>query len=271
MPGNLLAADTGFPDLSGTQKTEDKLKLISNYLYTLLEQLRYTLSNLGQSNFNDEELKQLSLTLTQPVRLQIEDAQKSLTALELRADGITSRVEKAEGDITSAKSELEQTADGLRLEVQARGDLGEKVTVIEGSVDGLGITTENGASNLSDIALYFYDKVTHRVIGSLDYDPKKGNVIGRIRMDAAGEGSGQAMCRMFVGTGRGYVFNGVGYDEVDYALKLESAGDLSVESKSGNIWIMSKGKATIKAGNQYYTFGTDGTITRGDGKKVVWE
>lgn len=53
MPGSFLTADTSMPDLSKAGSTEEKLEMIQNYLYMLLENLRYTLRNLDPSeNFN---------------------------------------------------------------------------------------------------------------------------------------------------------------------------------------------------------------------------
>ena len=47
MPSNLLTADTSFPNLKSSKSTDEKFGEVSNYLYMLLEQLRYTLGNLG--------------------------------------------------------------------------------------------------------------------------------------------------------------------------------------------------------------------------------
>lgn len=56
MPGNILTVDTSFPQLTDKQTTDQKFRVITDYLYMLLEQLRYTLRNLGMGNFNDAEL-----------------------------------------------------------------------------------------------------------------------------------------------------------------------------------------------------------------------
>lgn len=58
MPGGFASLDTSFPNLEG-QTTEQKLRALTDYLYQLLEQLRYTLHNLGIENMNDEALKEI--------------------------------------------------------------------------------------------------------------------------------------------------------------------------------------------------------------------
>ena len=55
MPSNFLAIDTGVPDLGGGGSVEDKLRATQNYLYMLLENLRYVLRNLSPENFNETE------------------------------------------------------------------------------------------------------------------------------------------------------------------------------------------------------------------------
>lgn len=57
MPGNLLQAELGYPDLSRYGSTDEKLTAIQNYLFLLLENLRYTLRNLSmEDNFNQTDL-----------------------------------------------------------------------------------------------------------------------------------------------------------------------------------------------------------------------
>ena len=57
MPGGLFEADTAFPDLGGEQTTDEKLNTVRDYLYMLLEALRWTLRNLSPENFNDREME----------------------------------------------------------------------------------------------------------------------------------------------------------------------------------------------------------------------
>ena len=59
MPGNILSADTQFPNFAGQENPAEQIRTIRNYLYMLLEQLRYTLNNLDAGNFNTEGLKEI--------------------------------------------------------------------------------------------------------------------------------------------------------------------------------------------------------------------
>ncbi len=57
MPGGLFEADIAFPDLSGDRTTDEKLNTVRDYLYMLLEALRWTLRNLSPENFNTQEME----------------------------------------------------------------------------------------------------------------------------------------------------------------------------------------------------------------------
>ena len=55
MPAGLFAADAAFPDLGAKAATEDKLRAVQDYLYMLLETLRWTLRHLSADNFSDAD------------------------------------------------------------------------------------------------------------------------------------------------------------------------------------------------------------------------
>ena len=59
MAGSFLDADVQMLNLSGKKSVDEKLDEIQNYLFLLLENLRYTLRNLGADNFNTAELQQI--------------------------------------------------------------------------------------------------------------------------------------------------------------------------------------------------------------------
>lgn len=129
MPGNLLSADTSFPTFTPEQTNEQKLDVVTNYLYMLLEQLRYTLQNLGAGNFNDTELKDIGLTITQPIYVDLENAAGAIADLTLTADQLTSRLEDAEGNISA----IDQYARSITLSV-SNGETSSTIKLLAGGV-----------------------------------------------------------------------------------------------------------------------------------------
>ena len=165
MPSSILAADTGFPDLSGDKSNEEKFGQITNYLYMLLEQLRYSLGNLGMENFNESALGELANVITQPVYVQLEGAQGEISALYVTAGVLSSRMEDAEGNISS----LQQTAESLTSRLsdaegnisvlqQSATSLNSRITDAEGTISNLQQTAQSLSSSLSSLeaAAYLY-------------------------------------------------------------------------------------------------------------------
>ena len=129
MPGNLLSADTSFPTFTPEQTNEQKLDVVTNYLYMLLEQLRYTLANLGAGNFNETELDEIGMKITQPIYVDLENAAGAIADLTLTADQLTSRLEDAEGNISS----IEQYARSITLSV-SNGETSSTIKLLAGGV-----------------------------------------------------------------------------------------------------------------------------------------
>lgn len=129
MPGNLLSVDTSFPTFTPEQTNEQKLDVVTNYLYMLLEQLRYTLANLGAGNFNETELDEIGMKITQPIYVDLENAAGAIAELTLTADQLTSRLEDAEGNISS----IEQYARSITLSV-SNGETSSTIKLLAGGV-----------------------------------------------------------------------------------------------------------------------------------------
>lgn len=64
MPSNLMFADSSFPVIGEEDDPKQSIKKVMNYLYMLLEQLRYTLGNLEPGNFNEAEMTDYFKKLT---------------------------------------------------------------------------------------------------------------------------------------------------------------------------------------------------------------
>ena len=129
MPGNLLSADTSFPTFTPEQTNEQKLDVVTNYLYMLLEQLRYTLQNLGAGNFNDTELGEIGKIITEPIYIDLENAAGAIADLTITADQLTSRLEDAEGNISA----IDQYARSITLSV-TNGETSSTIKLLAGGV-----------------------------------------------------------------------------------------------------------------------------------------
>lgn len=144
MPGNILSADTQFPNFTGQENPAEQIRTIRNYLYMLLEQLRYTLNNLDAGNFNSEGLKEIQDAISQPILKQLSDTDGNLAELQVTAAGLASRVSSNEGDI----SQLEQTAQGLSSRV---GDAEGNISSLQQTANGLSSRVASAEGNISTL------------------------------------------------------------------------------------------------------------------------
>ena len=145
MPGNILSADTQFPNFTGQENPAEQIRTIRNYLYMLLEQLRYTLNNLDAGNFNTEGLKEIQDAISQPILKQLSDTDGNLAELQVTAAGLASRVSSNEGDI----SQLEQTAQGLSSRV---GDAEGNISSLQQTANGLSSRVSNAEGSISSLS-----------------------------------------------------------------------------------------------------------------------
>lgn len=113
MAGGMQGLDLNFPYPDEDKSTEEQLQEITDYLYSLLGNLKYILKNLGVNNFNETELTEISDTITKPINVQLGNVEGDVTELQVTADGLSTRVGSAEGNISS----LQQTSNGLSVRV----------------------------------------------------------------------------------------------------------------------------------------------------------
>ena len=145
MPSDILSADTGFPTFTSDMSTDQKIERVTNYLFMLLEQLRYTLSNLGVDNFNDTELVEIGKVISDPIYIRLEDEfAGNLTSLQIDVNGIAARVQNAEGNIGT----LQLTANSLNASLtNLQGD----VTQVTATANGLVTRVSDAEGNVSSL------------------------------------------------------------------------------------------------------------------------
>ena len=144
MPSNILTTDTSFPNLNGNQSTDEKFRLITNYLYMLLEQLRYSMANLGLENFNEKEFDDIVNLITEPVYVQLSDLEGNVSSLTITAEQLTSRMSDAEGNIST----LQQTSNSFRTQIT---DLQGNVSTLQQTSQSLSTRITDAEGNISSL------------------------------------------------------------------------------------------------------------------------
>ena len=146
MPSNWLYIDTNFPSFTQKERVNDKVETMQDYLFMLVEQLRYTLHNLDLSNMNKTAADEFVKQITDPIYGEIKDAEGNITQVALVAKGLAARIGDAEGNIT----QLQATAKGLQASVS---NLNGSVTNLTADVNGIRATvrTKSDATQAQSI------------------------------------------------------------------------------------------------------------------------
>ena len=134
MPSGILNADNRFPNLRSGGDVEQRFGEVEDYLFLLLENLRYVLRNLGAENFNQTELFQIGENFAEnvsgPIYKRLEDDEGNIAEIIARADLIATRMTNAEGDISA----LEQTASSITSRVS---DAEGNISVLQQTATGI--------------------------------------------------------------------------------------------------------------------------------------
>ncbi len=132
MPTTFQLVETTFPNGEG-KDTQEQINGVYDYLFVLLEQLRYTLFNLDGSNINQNALSEFIKNISEPIYAKIDDTDKNVNEISITAKGLDARLSDAEGDIT----QLDTTAKGLQVSVS---NLDGAITNIKTDVNGIRAT-----------------------------------------------------------------------------------------------------------------------------------
>ena len=132
MPTTFQLVETAFPNGEG-KDTQEQINGVYDYLFVLLEQLRYTLFNLDGSNINQNALSEFIKNISEPIYAKIDDTDKNVNEISVTAKGLDARLSNAEGDIT----QLDTTAKGLQVSVS---NLDGAITNIKSDVNGIRAT-----------------------------------------------------------------------------------------------------------------------------------
>ena len=143
MPSNSLYIDTNFPSFTQKESVNDKVETMQDYLFMLVEQLRYTLHNLDLSNMNKTATDEFVKQITDPIYGEIKDAEGNITQLQATAQGLSASISNLNGSVTNLTADV----NGIRATVRTKIDATQAQSIFDQSATGftLGATSgENG-------------------------------------------------------------------------------------------------------------------------------
>lgn len=263
MPTTFQLVETTFPNGEG-KDTQEQINGVYDYLFVLLEQLRYTLFNLDGSNINQNALSEFIKDISEPIYAKIADTDENVNEISITAKGLDARLSDAEGNITQidttakglqvsvsnldgAITNIKTDVNGLRATVSGKIDATQAQSIFDQSAEGftLGATSgENGT-----IFKLNYNGVQVASTGSIDLCVDAVNIYGTLTADAlrggsvsllAGDAPVGSMDLAYTGTGQ----VGVGLTATYGGMKMHAAGNIFLESELGPFALIGKDDAS---------------------------
>lgn len=263
MPTTFQLVETTFPNGEG-KDTQEQINGVYDYLFVLLEQLRYTLFNLDGSNINQNALSEFIKNIREPIYAKIEDTNKNVNELSITAEGLSAEIANAKGDITQlgataqglqasvsnlngSVTNLTADVNGIRTTVSTKIDATQAQSIFDQSATGftLGATSgENGTTFKLN-----YNGVQVASTGSIDLCVDAVNIYGTLTAGAlrggsvsllAGDTPVGSMDLAYTGTGQ----VGVGLTATYGGMKMHAAGNIFLESELGPFALIGKDDAS---------------------------
>lgn len=259
MPTTFQLVETTFPNGEG-KDTQEQINGVYDYLFVLLEQLRYTLFNLDGSNINQNALSEFIKNISEPIYAKIEDTDKNVNELSITAKGLAARISNAEGDIT----EISATVDGLQTSVSGKIDGQQAQSLINQSLGSITLSAVSGSSGT--VFQISKDGAVLASTGNVDIHVKSVNIDGTLTAGAV-RGDTVAIMDGYGNTVGGIIpvdtsggFSGMGITSLNGGIKM-------VAPVGNNIYLASG------AGNGPFALlsASAGTVQLGGGQLVLSE
>lgn len=251
MPTTFQLVETTFPNGEG-KTTQEQINGVYDYLFVLLEQLRYTLFNLDESNLNQNALSEFIKNINEPIYAKIDDTDKNVNELSITAKGLAARISNAEGDIT----EIGVTVDGLQTSVSGKIDGQQAQTLINQSLGSITLSADSGSSGT--VFQISKDGAVLASTGNVDIHVKSVNIdgtltAGAVRGDTVAimDGSGNTVGGIIpVDTSGG--FSGMGITALNGGIKMVApvGNNIYLDSGAGNgpFALLSASAGTVQLG-----------------------
>lgn len=140
MPSNWSMIDNNFPSFTGTERAAEKIDALKNYMYLLVEQLKYQLNNLDSTNWNTKALKAMQSDTTKDVEKELSNVAGDLTQTAAGLEEIVRKIGSIENGIYYLERTLgdhgQKLAEQETMLQEVQADVGNLCDVVQ--TDGTG-------------------------------------------------------------------------------------------------------------------------------------
>jgi len=190
MPGNYLNIDTELPTFTGDESEKDMIESMMSYLTQLVDQLKYTLMNLDQSNFNQRALDEISTGSAGSIAEQVQTLAQQLNQTNTHVATLTSRMNTAEGDISDNANDIAALQGAVQIDPDT-GDIVIGDGTVQVDVNGGTVNINGDAADIGTMQQLIADNADDigTLQGAVQIDEDTGDITigdGLVQVDVNG-------------------------------------------------------------------------------------
>lgn len=133
MPTPWTMVDAAFPTFTGEEKVKEQVTKLCQYMYLLVEELKYQLSNLNERNFNSSALATLKADTTADVAATLAETTAMLALVTSEVADLNARLRSLEG----LSGRMEQVETDVSWLEKRQEELGEDVETLNRMLEEL--------------------------------------------------------------------------------------------------------------------------------------
>lgn len=141
MPNAWSMIDSSFPTFRGDESYKDQVQALQNYIYLLVEELKYQLANLKTNNWNANALEKFQKDTTAETDERVSQLAEQLTNLVNRMTALNGSLSQLTDRVQGSETEVAQLWEGLEL---LGGDLDELSQIIQPDGSGGAVIGADG-------------------------------------------------------------------------------------------------------------------------------
>lgn len=115
MPNPWAMIDTSFPTFTGKESFKDQVSALQDYLYLVVEELKYQLSNLNTQNWNKVAMEKFQKDTTAETDEQVAVLAEQITQITNRLTLLGNSLNQLKERMNDAEEELPKLWEGLEL------------------------------------------------------------------------------------------------------------------------------------------------------------
>lgn len=126
MPSPWAMIDNSFPTFTGKESYREQVGALQDYLYLVVEELKYQLSNLNAQNWNKTALTKLQKDTVAETDEQVESLKRQISTISARLNALAENLGKLTERTEAVETEIPKLWEGLELiagDVDTLGDI----------------------------------------------------------------------------------------------------------------------------------------------------